>query len=396
MKKEFDRILKQALSPTREPDAWLNQNILYQAEEMANMEKTAKKRKGRVSAAVMAAAVTLVIGSAAVVAAARYLTPGQIAQRHEDQKLVEAFQGKDAVLVNETQEYAGFRVTLLGAVSGKNISEYLVEDNMGQVEDDRFYAAVAIERADGSPMPDVSDEAYGEESFYVSPYIQGLEPWNYGLMNMGGGYSEFVQDGIQYRLLDMENIEYFADRGLYIGVSSGTFYDSEAYLFDPESGEITRNEAYDKVNALFDLPLDPAKGDPAAAEAFLKSMEEEANEDTPMEMDEQDLEVEAWVEAFEAELKEGRIKADAERIESTVQVCKPNADSTADYSYDLGDDGSGSGVIFIDECFPDKKPGSMAVNGYSYSDGGLEDLLVDVVTLNEDGSVTFALYRVKI
>ncbi len=389
MKKDFDRILKQALTPQEEPDAWLNQNILYRAEEMANMSK---KKKSRIPAAVAAAAVTLVIGSAAVVAAARYLTPGQIAQRHDDKKLMKAFEGDDAVSVNETQEYAGFRVTLLGAVSGKNISEYLVEDN-GRIEDDRFYAAVAIERADGTPMPDVSDDAYGEDAFYVSPYIRGLEPWNYGLMSMSGGYSEFVQDGIQYRLLDMENIECFADRGLYIGVSSGSFYDSEAYLFNADTGEITRNESYDKVNALFNLPLDPAKGDPAAAEAFLKSMEEEAEDDTPLEMDEQDLEIDAWVEAFKAELKEGRIKEDAESIESTVQVCRPKADVTAEYSYDLGDDGSGGGIVFINESFPDRKPGSMAVCGYSYSD--VESLRVDVATLNEDGTVTVALYRVK-
>lgn len=356
----------------------------------------AKKKKSRISAAVAAAALTLVIGSAAVVAAARYLTPGQIARELNDGKLMDAFQGEDAVLVNETQEYAGFRITLLGAVSGRNISEYLTEDDRGQVEDDRFYAAVAIERADGTPMPDTSDDAYDEEPFYVSPYIRGLEPWNYGLMNMGGGYSAFVQGGIHYRLLDMENIEVFADRGLYIGVSSGTFYDMEAYRFDEATGEITRNEAYDKVNALFDLPLDPAKGDPAAAEAFLRAMEEEQNSDEePQEMGEQDLEVEAWMDAFEAGLQEGRIREDAERIESTVQVCRVNADRTADYSYDLGDEGGGSGVIFVDETFPEKKPGSMAVVGCSYSETGVKDLKVDVAALNEDGTVTFAVYRVK-
>lgn len=393
MKRDLDRILKHALSPTEEPDAWLNRNILYQAEEMADM---AKKKKSRISAAVAAAALTLVIGSAAVVAAARYLTPGQIARELNDGKLMDAFQGEDAVLVNETQEYAGFRITLLGAVSGRNISEYLTEDDRGQVEDDRFYAAVAIERADGTPMPDTSDDAYDEEPFYVSPYIRGLEPWNYGLMNMGGGYSAFVQGGIHYRLLDMENIEVFADRGLYIGVSSGTFYDMEAYRFDEATGEITRNEAYDKVNALFDLPLDPAKGDPAAAEAFLRAMEEEQNSDEePQEMGEQDLEVEAWMDAFEAGLQEGRIREDAERIESTVQVCRVNADRTADYSYDLGDEGGGSGVIFVDETFPEKKPGSMAVVGCSYSETGVKDLKVDVAALNEDGTVTFAVYRVK-
>ena len=94
MKKDLDRILKQALTPQEEPDAWLNQNILYRAEEMANMKK---KKKTRIPAAVAAAAFTLVIGSAAVVAAARYLSPGQIAQELEDGKLMDAFQGKDAV-----------------------------------------------------------------------------------------------------------------------------------------------------------------------------------------------------------------------------------------------------------------------------------------------------------
>jgi hypothetical protein len=396
MKRNLDHLLKQALSPSEEPKAQLNRKILVQAEEMANMKK---KRKKRVSVAVLAAAATLAAGSIAVVAAARYLTPGQMAERSEDLKLAEAFESEDAVLVNEAQEYAGFRVTLLGAVSGKNISKYLAEDQQGQLKDDRFYAAVAIEHADGTPMPDTSDDAYGEESFYVSPYIKGLEPWNYGIMNMGGGYSEFVQDGIQYRMLDMENISIFADRGLYIGVSSGTFYDAEAYVFSQETGEITRNEAYEKVNALFTLPLDPAKGDPEAAEAFLASMEEENTSSETPEMDEQALEVEAWVEEFRNELAEGRIKEDAERIESTVQTCTPKKEGgkeVASYAYDLGDHGGGSGIIFLDDVFPERNPGTSAVNGYHFSDNELDGLKIEVITLNEDGTVTFAVYQPKL
>ncbi|MCI9657513.1 MAG: hypothetical protein HFI14_02745 [Lachnospiraceae bacterium] len=396
MKRNLDHLLKQALSPSEEPKAQLNRKILVQAEEMANMKK---KRKKRVSVAVLAAAATLAAGSIAVVAAARYLTPGQMAERSEDLKLAEAFESEDAVLVNEAQEYAGFRVTLLGAVSGKNISKYLAEDQQGQLKDDRFYAAVAIEHADGTPMPDTSDDAYGEESFYVSPYIKGLEPWNYGIMNMGGGYSEFVQDGIQYRMLDMENISIFADRGLYIGVSSGTFYDAEAYVFSQETGEITRNEAYEKVNALFTLPLDPAKGDPEAAEAFLASMEKENTSSETPEMDEQALEVEAWVEEFRNELAEGRIKEDAERIESTVQTCTPKKEGgkeVASYAYDLGDHGGGSGIIFLDDVFPERNPGTSAVNGYHFSDNELDGLKIEVITLNEDGTVTFAVYQPKL
>ena len=85
----------------------------------------------------------------------------------------------------------------------------------------------------------------------------------------------------------------------------------------------------------------------------------------------------------------------SERIESTVQICKSNGDGTADYSYDLGDKGGGSGVIFLDESFPDQKPGSAAVTGYSFDEEGVASLRIETAVLNEDGTVTFAVYRVK-
>ena len=67
----------------------------------------------------------------------------------------------------------------------------------------------------------------------------------------------------------------------------------------------------------------------------------------------------------------------------------------ADYSYDLGDKGGGSGVIFLDESFPDQKPGSAAVTGYSFDEEGVASLRIETAVLNEDGTVTFAVYRVK-
>lgn len=141
----------------------------------------ARMRKSRIPAAILAASITLVIGSTAVFAAWKYLSPSQIAEEFEDRELAEAFQGEDAVLVNETQECGGYKVTLLGAVSGKNARKFLSSGQKEQLEDSRFYAAVAIEHADGTPMPDTSDDAYGEEAFFVSPYIKGLDPVWYNL-----------------------------------------------------------------------------------------------------------------------------------------------------------------------------------------------------------------------
>lgn len=94
MKSKMDELLRYALFPKEEPDQRLNQKILYQAEEMADM---AKKRYGRVPAAILAASLTLAIGSTAVFAAWKYLSPAQVAEELNDRKLVEAFQGEDAV-----------------------------------------------------------------------------------------------------------------------------------------------------------------------------------------------------------------------------------------------------------------------------------------------------------
>ncbi len=389
MERKLDKILKQALAPEDEPDRKLNQKIIALAEERKTM---AKKKQKRIPAAILVAAFTLMIGSVAVVAAAHYLSPGQVAEELEDKKLMDAFGGEDALLVNESQECGGYRVTLLGAVSGENISSFLPTDSKGEVESNRFYAAVAIEHADGSPMPDTSEAEYGEEDFYVSPYIKGLEPWNYGMMNIGGGYSAFVEDGIHYRLLDMENIEMFADRGIYIGVSSGTFYDAEAYLYDADTGEISRNTAYDKVNALFTLPLDPAKGDKEAAERFLASLEEEGEEE-PMELSEEEQEVEDWVEQFTERLHEGKTDG-AKRIESTVQTCKVDKDGCISYQYTLGDEGGGSGAVEVAELFQGKEAGAMEILGY-HGDGTLEGLCIEVAALNEDKTITFAIYQVE-
>ncbi len=387
MKRKLDELLKHALFPEEEPDERLNQKILDQAEEMADMTK---KRYGRVPAAVLAVSFTLAIGSTAVFAAWKYLSPAQVAEELNDRKLVEAFQGEDAVPVDETQEYGGYRVTLLGAVSGKNISEYMPTDNKGNVEEDRFYAVVAMERADGSPMPSTSEDAYGENPFYVSPYIKGLDPKRYSLMSMGGGYSEFVQDGIQYRLLDMENIEIFADKGIYIGVSSGIFYDSDAYNYDKNTGEITRNTSYDGVNALFILPLDKSKADPKAAKAFLEEVDNPAEEE-PMEKTAADTLVEEWINKLTID----NLEEYAERIADTVQICRPDADGEFAYSWKLDNGTEESGVGYMDESFPDRKPGTCVFNGFSYGEDGLKDLSIETFTLNEDGTVTVAVYRPK-
>lgn len=64
----------------------------------------------------------------------------------------------------------------------------------------------------------------------------------------------------------------FADQDLYFYICDGSFYKRDAYLYDKETGIISRNEEYDGLNALFTLPVDIAKADPEKAAAYLEEL----------------------------------------------------------------------------------------------------------------------------
>ena len=397
MSRDMDRILKQALSPERGPEARLNQSILKQAEEMTYMKRGRKKYP----AVVLAACLTLAFGSITGFAAYKYFTPSQMAEEMNDDKLAEAFAGENAVLVNESQEFGDYKITFLGIVGGKDVSKYMGTE-AGSLLDERMYIATAIERTDGTPMPDTSDENYGKDPVFASLYIGGLNPNEYNCITMHGGYSEFVQNGVTYRMAETNNIEMFADRGIYFGVNSGTFYDSQAYNFNEATGEITRNEDFNGVNALFTVPIDKAKGDPAAAEAFLRELQAEWDApEEPIEKSESDLAVDDWMETLinmsqEKTLTKEFMDQYATVIESTVQVLKVEGNEVP-YSYQVGEDGSGgSGTCFCEELFG-KEPatGALGILGYMYSDG-VTDLEVPTMTWNGDGTATFAVYMYKV
>lgn len=395
MKKNMEQLLKTALTPIELPKQELNDQILRKAKERQDMKNDQMRynyySKKRIPAAALVAACILVLCSSTALAVYKYLTPAEVATETDNNALREAFLGADAILVNETQESGGYRVTLLGSVAGRSISDFMETDSQGEVLDDRIYTVVAIERADGTPMPDTGSEDYGKEAFYVSHYIRGLDPNHYSLMRMGGGYTAFVKNGVQYRILDMDNIEMFADRGIYVGVSAGTFYDADAYVYNAETGEMARNESYSGVNALFRLPVDEDRADPAAAEAYLKALDDDTDQpEEPVEKDAVDLSV----EAFTGKLTPENIDEYAAPVESTRQTCTVGEDGLVYYSYKM-DCSEGSGAVAFDTLFPDGKAGISPAFSYSYSESGLADLCIDVFILNEDGTVTYVVYQPK-
>lgn len=396
MKNNIDELLKLSLAPSQTPDESLNRRVLYriEAKERKIMNKKMSKRKAY---AAVAGLCTLLLASVTAYAAYKYLTPAEVADETGDTALANAFLGDDAVWVNETQTCGDYCITLLGSVAGRNISDYLSSEN-GSIKDDRIYTVVAIGHADGAPMTPTSSDDYGKEPFYVSHYIKGLDPRQYSVMSMGGGYTAFVKDGVEYRILEMDNLEIFADRGIYVGVSSGSFYDAGAYNYDESTGEITRNDSYNGVNALFTLPVDPAKADPAAAAAYLEQFEEKMNgsgsADVP---DEENIpETYSDADAFMEKLTPENLDEYAAPAEYTRMVCTPNADGMITYGWRL-ENGAGSEnqEARVDWLFPDDRTGNVLIGGWSHS-GSLDTLNIEVFTLNEDGTVTFVIYQPRL
>ena len=267
MNDKLDNALRHALTPGDEADIRLNQKILNQAEENRKM---AERKNWRLTAAI-AAGLVLCISSVTVYAAWKYLPASDVAANVQGRNLAEAFAGEQAFVINEVQSYGDYRVTLLSIISGRMLSEYPHYHN-GEIAADRTYVVIAIENGNGVPMPDTSDESYGNLEFFASPLIGDFNPAFYNIAGMSGNYTDMTEEGILYRLLECSNVEIFADHDLYLCVSEGMFYDSEAYCYDELTGKISRNENYEGMNALFELPMDIAKADPQKAAEYMAEL----------------------------------------------------------------------------------------------------------------------------
>jgi len=261
---QFEQLLSQALSSTAEPSEALNQKLKCRLMEVKVMKPVRK----RITVALIAAVVLVMSGS--VFAFWQLLSPKQVAENLGDVTLAKAFDSENAIQINKSITSGDYTFTLLGITSGENLSDF--KSSAQDIHPDRTYAVVSIARKDGSPMPEISDESYGETTFIVSPLIKGQKPWQVNIFTMNGGYSEFVFDGIMYRMVECDSIEMFADRGVYLYAGTGTFIDNQKVSYNEKTGEITINANSKDAGVLFDLPLDVKKSDHEKAEKYLNEL----------------------------------------------------------------------------------------------------------------------------
>lgn len=383
---KLDLILKQALSPEIDDcDVKIKTMDMERKENMINYEKNKNFKKSSVkswkhAAAAAAAIAVTMVSSITAYAAWRYFSAKDVAAEIADNRLAQEFEQNNWMDECETQTYGNYDITLLGIVSGDEISSHLSKTDSGEIDGDKTYMAVAIAHSDGTPMPDSSKT--DEEQFYVSPYIEGLDPARYNASVLGGNNTLFVSDGIQYRMLETDNIECFADRKIYMGVSEGEAYDDKAYVYDSVSGDISRNESYEGVNALFTLSIDSNLADQKKAAEVIASMD---NYEAGGEYTEILSEADRWVNSITPE----NIDEKAAPLESSRQVL-----SLSEFAeYVMGEAADGADVdaeaAVLDEYFPDGVGMSEVM---TKSAASKEDAYVETYTLNSDDTVTILRY----
>ena len=104
-------------------------------------------------------------------------------------------------------------------------------------------------------------------------------------------------------------------------------------------------------------------------------------------MDPEAEEIKEWA----ARLTPENISEYCESIESSVLT--PDADGYIQYSFDSEEYGGCSGSINVPLYFKEKP--QMVIHNYSFADNDFSSLRIETLTLNEDGTVTFAVYIPK-
>ena len=403
--KDMDELLKQNLLSDCVPDESLNASILEKAKETQTM----KHKTFRSGVAAAAAIAILAVGSVSAYAAYRYLTPSQVADEIMDGgTLAKAFESKNAVLVNETQKTAGYDITLMGLVSGKDLMPVAPEESLDSISKEKTYAVLAIAKEDGSPMPGMQDDDY--QIFCASALVKGKSFMDVNNGTLNAGAHAFEQDGVQYQILECDNLEIFANIGVYVGVVENFGEESHAFTMDKETGEYRVNESYDGVKALFAIPLDKSKADDAAAEKFFQEIEAEDAQDSDSGTDTQDLDsgTEAQDEAADAESSSDENELTNQWMNNMVsfknlltpdaqEFLKQHAEVYFRETYTLNENEgldvqTNAGEAEYDKDTLPKEVGVETVSAFS-SDGTLAGTFGDSITKNEDGTYTYTVYR---
>ncbi len=383
-------------------------SVLHASEHISLEDIMSAKRSYRQRSKVVAAVVCTVIllGSGSVYAANHYLNPSQIVDEiSADSALSKAFADKDAITINETQTSNGYDITLLGLVSGEKLGLYVPDETKKEVSDKHSYAALAISKSDGSKM--------SNRNFCVSPLINGEAFTDVNAATLNVGLSWFEKDGVIYELIECDNLEIFADRGVYLSLVDDFGDEVAAFRMDEATGKYHKVKDYAGTSALFTLPLDKDKADTMAADKFLVSLRREADSETDGERaavgvavgdasDEAISYINEKAQALVDSITEDNLKEYFVLDESRpIFTARPNEKGWIDFGTAYVEDcdwtvNGGSG--YLTDWLADDEDFNVVSTVVSSDDETRTDmstLEITVVFRNDDGSFTEATYRIR-
>ena len=238
-------------------------------QKLAAMRHASEKEQNKMSMnrtkkITLLAAAAVALLAVTVSAAVLWLTPAQVAVERNDPMLAEAFQSEAAVILNETQTVGDYTVTLMGMVSGANISQWCAD-----VQESRTYAVVSVVRTDGTPLTEENYDVVPCGAFTVTPLVSGYDPRAVNVFTLNGACSSFLRDGRAYYVLDTQSLEIFSDHTVYLALYEGFAAPSYERFSLAEDGTVDLRD--NVTGCMFTLPLDTHTADPDAARAFVES-----------------------------------------------------------------------------------------------------------------------------
>jgi len=231
--------------------------LLRQHIQDSEKESSAMKFHTLRKAVLLAATVAALALS--VSAALYFLSPADVADHFDQPLLAEAFESKEAILLDETVQTGDYRVTLAGLVSGEGLTSWSAE-----VEEAHTYAVVMLQRTDGAA---IKQSDFDFIAYTLTPLVSGYAPTAVNNWTLGSFATGFAQDGVFYYLLDTQDLGIFASHTVYLAFYEGGAPSNSVFTV-AEDGSIDFAEDFQEAHALFTLPLDPALADDAAADAF--------------------------------------------------------------------------------------------------------------------------------
>ncbi len=240
--------------------------LLREAGGQHEKECSSMKTSFKTTLLVAVLALTLVVSAAAAV---MFLHPSQVAEKLGDARLAAAFEQEDAIVLNQSATSGDYTFNLMGIVSGAGLSDLYSEADAA-----RSYIVASVTRADGQPL---DPEKQCDLSF--TPLVAGYLPWEINAWTLDGGFSSFITDDMHtgYYIFECDSLEMFADHTVYLAAYEGFAPSSDMFQLG-QDGSIAFQDSFTAPHALFTLPLDAAKADPAAVAAFLDKLHQPSPE----------------------------------------------------------------------------------------------------------------------